>query len=277
MAPGDLRPSVELVNNPLSKLAPPTYHHSATTTSAGRLIFTAGLVGSKDGQVVKELKAQVKQAFANLAATLAASGARPVDVVQLRFYVVNWAWTETEHLIQEWMDLVGHKPAAALVPVPKLYQDDVFFEVEAVAAIGGCQNTFRPRGGPPSDLMSTGLSSCAPPTKAEVVVVGGGFSGVQAAYDLHNSGLNVILLEATHRIGGRSKTIKLASGPGYTELGATWLNRHTQPKIYAHVKRFGLAVIEQYNPPEAVGIFQKADGMVTRAKASDAAYSSSEV
>lgn len=269
MAPRDVRPSVEFVNIP-GRQPPPFHHHSATVTATGRLVLTSGIVGVKDGQIVKELKPQVKQAFENLAATLAASGARAVDVLHLRFYIVNWQWTETEHLIQEWMEFVGHKPASALVPVPKLYRDGVFFEVEAVAAIGGYQKTFSHPG-------LSDLSVSSPPTKTDVVVVGGGFSGVQAAYDLHKSGLNVILLEATHRIGGRSKTIKLASGPGYTELGATWINRHTQPKVYAHARRLGLTLIEQYNPPEAVGIFQKADGTVTRAKTSDPAYSSSEV
>jgi monoamine oxidase len=270
MAPRDTRPQVSFLNTP-NRLVPPTYHHSATTTSAGRLIFTSGIVGStSSGQIVSELAPQVKQAFTNLAGTLAASGARAVDVVHLRFYVVNWQWTETEHLIHEWMELVGHKPPASLVPVPKLYQDGVFFEVEAVAAIGGAQRTWRPQ-------SLTDPSTSAAATKVDVVVVGGGFSGVQAAYDLHKSGLKVAILEATHRIGGRSKTIKLASGPGFTELGATWINEHTQPKIYGHAKRLGLTFIEQYNPPQAVGVFQKADGTMTRAKASDPAYSSSEV
>jgi len=269
MAPRDLRPSVEFINVP-GRDASPLYHNAATATAAGRLVFTSGVVGVKDGQIVKELGPQVKQAFENLASTLAASGARPVDILHLRFYVVNWRWTETEHLVKEWMDLVGHKPPTSLVPVPKLYQDGVFFEMEAVAAIGGCQKTWSNPG--PSDL---GLQ--APPTKIDVVVVGGGFSGVQAAYDLHKSGLGVVLLEATHRIGGRSKTIKLASGPGYTELGATWINKTTQPKIYAHAQRLGLTLIEQYNPPDALGVFQKMDGVVARAKTSDPAYSSPEV
>ncbi|KAK6373995.1 uncharacterized protein PV06_02851 [Exophiala oligosperma] len=268
MAPRDLRPSVEFVNTPGHE-ASPLYHDSATVTAAGRLVFTSGVVGVKDGRIVKELKPQVKQAFENLASTLAASGSRPVDILHLRFYVVNWHWTETEHLVKEWMDLVGHKPPTCLVPVPKLYQEGVFFEVEAVAATGGCQKVWSNPG--PSIL---GLQ--AAPTKTDVVVVGGGFSGVQAAYDLHKSGLRVILLEATHRIGGRSKTIKLASGPGYTELGATWINKTTQPKIYAHAQRLGLTFIEQYNPPEAFGVFQKTNGVVARAKVSDPAYSGPE-
>lgn len=260
---------MEFLNTP-GHPPPQVYHHSATTTAAGRLIFTSGIVGNKDGQVVQDLKGQVKQAFKNLDATLVASGARPVDVIQLRFYVVNWRWTETEHFIQEWMTLVGHKPACALIPVPKLSQDEILFEVEAVAALGGIQQTFTPR-----SLLDATKS--APAATSDVIVIGGGFSGVQAAYDMHKSGLNVVLLEATHRIGGRSKTIKLASGPGYTELGATWINRHTQPKVYGHAKRLGLTVLEQYNPPEAQGIFQKVDGTVTRARVADPPYTGPEV
>lgn len=269
MAPRASRPSIEFFNT--KDNTPPTaYHQSVTTTAAGRLVFTSGVVGTKDNRIVKEPEAQVKQAFANLAETLAASGARPVDIVHLRFYVVNWPWTDKEHLIQEWMKFVGHKPAASLIPVPKLYHDDVLFEVEAVAAVGGSQKIFQFR--TPSEP-----SNLAPATSVDVAVIGGGFSGVQAAYDLHKSGLKVVVLEATHRIGGRSKTVKLASGPGYTELGATWINQHTQPKIYAHAKRLGLTLIEQYNPAEGIGIFQKADGTVTRSRAGDPAYSSTEV
>ena len=70
MAPRDLRPSIEFINAP-GHHPPLVYDHSATTTAAGRLVFTSGIIGVKDGQIVKELKAQVQQAFANLAATLA--------------------------------------------------------------------------------------------------------------------------------------------------------------------------------------------------------------
>lgn len=274
MAPRDKRPSVALINNPTGP-EPPTYHHAATTTTtAGRLVFTSGIVGSKDGQVIKDLPAQVKQAFTNLAATLAASGCRPIDIVHLRFYVVKWQWTETEHLIHEWMTLARHKPPATMVPVPKLYNDDILFEVEAVAALGGQQKIFNPQ--QDSHLSSTTLTR-PPPTEMDVIVVGAGFSGIQAAYDVHRAGLKVIVLEATHRVGGRSKTIKLASGPGYIELGATWINKATQPKIYGHVKRLGLTTFEQYNAPEALQVFQKVDGTVTRGRVTDPPYEGKEV
>lgn len=100
------------------------------------------------------------------------------------------------------------------------------------------------------------------PFKVDVVVVGGGFSGVQAAWDLQQAGLSCVLLEAKHRIGGRSRSQPLQSGPGIVELGATWINKKTQPKAYATATRLGLVLVDQYT--EGDEVFQLPDGQVLR-------------
>lgn len=98
------------------------------------------------------------------------------------------------------------------------------------------------------------------PIEVDVVVVGGGFSGISAAYDLHKAGLKTVVLEARDRLGGRSRSQKLESGPGVIELGATWINNVTQPAVFALTEKFGLEIIEQYT--DGAEVFQDVDGLV---------------
>lgn len=99
-------------------------------------------------------------------------------------------------------------------------------------------------------------------TKVDVVVVGGGFSGLAAAFRCHEAGLKTIVLEAKHRIGGRSRTYERLSGPGVIELGATWINETSQPEVFALKKRLGLETTEQYTVGDSV--YQRLDGSVIR-------------
>lgn len=96
----------------------------------------------------------------------------------------------------------------------------------------------------------------------DVVVIGGGFSGIQAAWDLQRAGISCVVLEAASRLGGRSYSYKLQSGPGTVELGAGWVNERTQPKVFAIAKRLGLEMIEQYTDGDA--LWQMQDGEVLR-------------
>jgi len=86
----------------------------------------------------------------------------------------------------------------------------------------------------------------------DLVVVGAGFSGLQAAYDIHQAGLSCVVLEAKSRIGGRSYTASLKSEPSKIELGATWINEKTQPDVYALAKKFGLDFVEQNGQTRSV-------------------------
>ena len=99
-------------------------------------------------------------------------------------------------------------------------------------------------------------------TSFDVLVVGGGYSGLMSAYDLHQAGIKTLVLEAKDKIGGKARTQKLRSGPGVIELGATWINNKTQPEVYALTERFGLKTLEQYT--EGDSILQGPDGSVGR-------------
>ena len=57
---------------------------------------------------------------------------------------------------------------------------------------------------------------------ATVVVVGAGLSGLTAARDLHRRGIDVIVLEAADRVGGRSMAVTSALG-SRLDLGGQWI------------------------------------------------------
>lgn len=61
-------------------------------------------------------------------------------------------------------------------------------------------------------------------TTADVVVIGAGVAGLEAARVLHDAGLNVVVLEARERIGGRIFTLRDPELPVGIELGAEFVH-----------------------------------------------------
>jgi monoamine oxidase len=79
----------------------------------------------------------------------------------------------------------------------------------------------------------------------DVIIIGGGLSGLQAALDLHEAGRSVIILEARDRVGGKTRTIERPDGKGFQEFGAAWVNDTNQSHIWAYCRRFGLTPVVQ--------------------------------
>jgi monoamine oxidase len=79
----------------------------------------------------------------------------------------------------------------------------------------------------------------------DVLVIGGGLAGLQAALKCKEAGLSVKVLEARDRVGGKSWSIPLKSKRGNTELGAAWINPYTQPRIGQYARQFNLHTVEQ--------------------------------
>ncbi|EWZ00290.1 hypothetical protein FOYG_00173 [Fusarium oxysporum NRRL 32931] len=79
----------------------------------------------------------------------------------------------------------------------------------------------------------------------QVVVVGAGLSGLQAAREVHNAGLSYIVLEAMDRVGGKTLSVQASDGNGVVDLGASWINDTSQSEIYKLAKEFGFDLVEQ--------------------------------
>jgi monoamine oxidase len=101
----------------------------------------------------------------------------------------------------------------------------------AVAAAG-----LAPLGAAAAD-ESPGPSSGDP----DVIVIGGGFCGVTAARECRRAGYRVLLLEARHRLGGRTFT---ANFNGHAvDMGGTWVH-WSQPHVWSEIRRSGLPLRE---------------------------------
>jgi monoamine oxidase len=87
---------------------------------------------------------------------------------------------------------------------------------------------------------------------ADAIVIGGGIAGLQAARDLTQAGLHVILLEARDRLGGRVWTRRTAHYP--VELGAEFIHGRP-PEIFSLISRHNL----RYAPVEGSSL-SKANG-----------------
>lgn len=128
-----------------------------------------------------------------------------------------------------------HSPTATMISVAALANPKWLLEVEAVAVVS------------PS-VPSLSTLTIYPPQEiktVDVVIVGAGLSGLQAALDIQKAGLSFAILEARDRVGGKTLARPLASGKGVVDIGAAWLNDKTQPRIYELAMKYGFETVVQ--------------------------------
>ncbi len=81
--------------------------------------------------------------------------------------------------------------------------------------------------------------------RADVVVVGAGLAGLVAARSLMDAGVDVIVLEARDRVGGRTHSVVEDDGR-VIEYGGQWVGP-TQDRALGLIDEFGLETFTQYS------------------------------
>jgi len=84
-----------------------------------------------------------------------------------------------------------------------------------------------------------------PTRQADVVIVGAGLAGLTAARELTKAGVDVIVLEARDRVGGRTYSRRASDGT-LLDLGGQWLGP-TQDRLAALAAEVGATTFPTYN------------------------------
>ena len=97
--------------------------------------------------------------------------------------------------------------------------------------------------------------------KTDALIVGAGLSGLHLAHQLTKRGINVHVLGARDRVGGRM--LSLPVGQGAYDMGPAWF-WEGQPRIASLIQRFSLTAFEQYS--KGALNFEDQNGTVQRGR-----------
>jgi len=114
------------------------YSHLAIVPAGAKTVYVSGQYGADAaGRLVPgEYAGQLRQAFRNLRVAIEAAGAVPQSVAKLTILIVDHSDDKLRPLGEELNALFGkHRPAITLIPVPRLAESGMLFEIEAVAIV----------------------------------------------------------------------------------------------------------------------------------------------
>ena len=93
------------------------------------------------------------------------------------------------------------------------------------------------------------------PAMSDVIVIGGGISGLSAARLLTAQGLDVVVLEARDRVGGRTHTVRDPTFK-YTDLGGAYVGP-TQRHVIRLARELGLQFYKIRDTPRHIVSFKR--------------------
>jgi monoamine oxidase len=96
-----------------------------------------------------------------------------------------------------------------------------------------------------NERAAHGDSDSSRERRADVVIVGGGLSGLMAARTLLAAGVEPVVLEARDRVGGRTWTRPASDGTPI-DLGGQWIGP-TQRRILALAEEFGVQTFKTFD------------------------------
>ncbi|KIW27100.1 uncharacterized protein PV07_06875 [Cladophialophora immunda] len=96
----------------------------------------------------------------------------------------------------------------------------------------------------------------------DVVIVGAGLSGLQAALTVHHEHLSYVVLEARDRVGGKTLTLRSSEGAVKSDLGAAWINDSNQSRMWELANDLGLHTYVQNTQGDVV--VQDFDGSLVK-------------
>jgi monoamine oxidase len=105
--------------------------------------------------------------------------------------------------------------------------------------------------------------------EADVAVVGAGFAGITAARELQRQGIDVVLLEARDRVGGRVLNEPIGDGK-VVEVGGQWVGPG-QDRLYAMARETGVETFPTHSAGENLiefrGALKRYKGTIPRINA----------
>ncbi len=114
----------------------------------------------------------------------------------------------------------------------------------SVALAGGASALVSPRcASAARGVFDDGSSSIPPPVDGpieRVLVLRAGMAGLGAAQALHNAGIDVVVLEAKNRLGGRTFTADVGGVP--VDLGASWIHTPDGNPMHTVATLAGVAI-----------------------------------
>src|SRR3989441_4846866 len=142
--PGGLDPRQPRYITPGTLAALPGFTHAVRV---GATLYVSGEVAlDSTGKLVGpgDVRAQARQAFANLAFVLKIGGATPADVAKLTIYVVNYSRRDFEAIREAGAEFLPARnpPAGIIVGVQALPLEGLLIAVDATAVI---RAMFQPR------------------------------------------------------------------------------------------------------------------------------------